>query len=50
MIHPYEFGHKEYKRTCLWLKNLPCTQSYRQMIYFVRDIKNLPPKWEKQKT
>jgi|TARA_R100000426_G_C4777300_1_gene93298 hypothetical protein len=23
MIFPYQFGHKEYKRTCLWLKNLP---------------------------
>jgi site-specific DNA-cytosine methylase len=22
-INPYQFGHKEYKRTCLWLKNLP---------------------------
>ena len=22
-IQPYQFGHKEYKRTCLWLKNLP---------------------------
>ena len=23
MIQPYEFGHNESKRTCLWLKNLP---------------------------
>jgi len=22
-INPYQFGHKEYKKTCLWLKNLP---------------------------
>ena len=22
-INPYQFGHTEYKRTCLWLKNLP---------------------------
>lgn len=22
-IQPYEFGHPESKRTCLWLKNLP---------------------------
>lgn len=22
-IQPYQFGHKEAKRTCLWLKNLP---------------------------
>lgn len=23
IINPYEFGHGEQKRTCLWLKNLP---------------------------
>ena len=23
MINPYQFGHTEYKRTCLWLKGLP---------------------------
>lgn len=23
MINPYQFGDHEYKRTCLWLKNLP---------------------------
>lgn len=23
MIHPYQFGHGEQKKTCLWLKNLP---------------------------
>lgn len=23
IIHPYQFGHKEKKATCLWLKNLP---------------------------
>lgn len=23
VIQPYEFGHKERKATCLWLKNLP---------------------------
>jgi len=23
MINPFQFGHMEYKRTCLWLKNLP---------------------------
>ena len=23
VIHPYQFGHNEKKRTCLWLKNLP---------------------------
>lgn len=23
-VHPWMFGHKEQKATCLWLKNLPC--------------------------
>ena len=23
LIHPWQFGHPEEKRTCLWLKNLP---------------------------
>jgi len=23
IIHPWQFGHSEKKRTCLWLKNLP---------------------------
>ncbi len=23
MIHPWQFGHAEEKKTCLWLKNLP---------------------------
>lgn len=23
-IQPYQFGHGETKKTCLWLKNLPC--------------------------
>lgn len=29
IIHPWEFGHRERKTTCLWLRNLPplfCTQ------------------------
>ena len=24
VIQPYDFGHKYSKRTCLWLKGLPC--------------------------
>jgi hypothetical protein len=24
IIQPYQFGHVEPKKTCLWLKNLPC--------------------------
>jgi hypothetical protein len=26
LIQPYEFGHPESKKTCLWLKNLPVLQ------------------------
>ncbi|MFZ3385339.1 MAG: hypothetical protein WA144_15570 [Candidatus Methanoperedens sp.] len=26
IIQPYQFGHKEPKKTCLWLKNLPLLQ------------------------
>ncbi len=26
IIQPYEFGHRESKKTCLWLKNLPMLQ------------------------
>lgn len=24
IIHPWQFGHNASKKTCLWLKNLPC--------------------------
>lgn len=27
IIHPYQFGHLEEKKTCLWLKNLPKLES-----------------------
>lgn len=26
LIHPWEYGHGEEKKTCLWLKNLPLLQ------------------------
>jgi len=26
IIQPYQFGHEEFKATCLWLKNLPLLQ------------------------
>lgn len=31
MIHPWQFGHEEEKRTCLWLKNLPLLKPTRIM-------------------
>ena len=27
IINPWQFGHKEQKRTCLWLKNLPLLEA-----------------------
>lgn len=35
IIQPYEFGHPESKRTCLWLKNLPLLEP--------TDVLTLPP-------
>lgn len=36
IINPYEYGHKEQKKTCLWLKGLPRLQEtnnvYREMM------------------
>jgi len=29
VIHPWEYGHGEQKKTCLWLKNLPLLQPTR---------------------
>ena len=46
MIQPYEFGHKEYKKTCLWLKNLP---PLKQTNNVYEETKILPVK-EKSKT
>jgi hypothetical protein len=31
IINPYEFGHPEQKRTCLWLKNLPLLESTKNV-------------------
>lgn len=31
VIQPWEFGHPEQKRTCLWLKNLPPLPKYRHL-------------------
>ena len=40
-INPYQFGHKEYKRTCLWLKNLP---KLRETNNVKKETDKLPPK------
>lgn len=41
IIHPYNFGHKESKPTCLWLKNLPRLNASRienEINYTIRDM------------
>tara|TARA_R100001510_G_scaffold13054_1_gene10284 strand:- start:1558 stop:2139 length:582 start_codon:yes stop_codon:yes gene_type:complete len=45
MIHPYQFGHKEYKKTCLWLKNLPKLKE----TYNVKKETDLLPKKQKHR-
>jgi len=40
-IQPYQFGHKEYKRTCLWLKNLP---KLKETCNVLEETKKLPKK------
>ena len=40
-INPYQFGHKERKRTCLWLKNLPKLQETNNVY---EETMKLPPK------
>ena len=44
-VQPYEFGHLESKRTCLWLKNLPCLEPTEN----VYDEMMLLPKKERYK-
>tara|TARA_R100001443_G_C3310377_1_gene167564 strand:+ start:157 stop:738 length:582 start_codon:yes stop_codon:yes gene_type:complete len=45
MINPYQFGHKEYKRTCLWLKNLPKLIETNNVL---EETKKLPDKEAKR--
>ena len=37
-INPYQFGHKEYKRTCLWLKNLPLLKETDNVLEETREL------------
>ena len=41
MINPYEFGHREFKRTCLWLDNLP---KLKPITNLLEETKKLPKK------
>ena len=44
-INPYQFGHPEYKRTCLWLKNLPLLKETNNVL---EETKKLPDKIAKR--
>ena len=42
-INPYQFGHPEYKKTCLWLKNLPELKPTN--IIYKRQSTKIPGNW-----
>ena len=42
-IQPYEFGHGETKKTCLWLKNLPLLKPTKIVSGREQRIHKLPP-------
>lgn len=42
-IQPYEYGHGETKRTCLWLKGLPCLEPTDIVEGREARVHNLPP-------
>ena len=43
IIHPWQFGHGEQKKTCLWLKNLPLLQSTNIVSGREQRIWKMPP-------
>lgn len=45
IIHPWQFGHRETKQTCLWLKNLP---PLRETNNVYRETMKLPA-WRRNK-
>ena len=57
IVQPYEYGHPEQKKTCLWLKGLPLLQStnnvYDQMMELPKNKRErlhyLPPSPERAK-
>ena len=49
VINPWQFGHVEVKRTCLWLKNLPLlvpTEVSPVRINTFRNLPNVPYRWK----
>ena len=49
IIEPYEYGHGETKKTCLWLKNLPKLQPTNVVDGREPRIHNLPPSKDRWK-
>jgi site-specific DNA-cytosine methylase len=49
IIHPWQFGHGETKRTCLWLKNLPLLLPTRIVFGRKPRIHHEPPSPERWK-
>jgi hypothetical protein len=39
-INPYQFGHTEYKKTCLWLKNLPLLKETNNVLKETEQLPN----------
>ena len=48
-IQPYEFGHPESKKTCLWLKNLPLLKATELVEGREQRIWKLPPSEDRWK-
>ena len=49
IINPYQFGHTEKKRTCLWLKNLPKLKPTKIMKERKQTLYYLSPSKERSK-
>lgn len=45
IIQPYQFGHPEKKKTCLWLKNLPKLESTEDVSHILESL----PKRERER-
>jgi site-specific DNA-cytosine methylase len=50
-IQPWQFGHGEVKRTCLWLKNLPLLKPTEEVVGREARVHKMPPspdRWKKR--
>lgn len=50
-IQPWQFGHGEVKRTCLWLKNLPLLKPTELVVGREARVHKMPPspdRWKKR--